>query len=79
MQSYPVDLDPEQIVQWVTAERRAPPSVFTAIARRTTEPRDLPARREIRIGDQEREDLSEIAHHRDFWKSLPSMQATAGG
>ena len=88
MQSYPVDLDPEQIVQWVMAERRAPPLVFTAIARRTTEPRDLPARREIRLGDQEREDLSEIAtiatleispiHAGDGWRLTVVVEDEAG-
>ena len=88
MQSYPVDLDPEQIVQWVMAERRAPPLVFTAIARRTTEPRDLPARREIRLGDQEREDLNEIAtiatleispiHAGDGWRLTVVVEDEAG-
>jgi hypothetical protein len=70
------------------AERRAPPLVFTAIARRTTEPRDLPARREIRLGDQEREDLSEIAtiatleispiHAGDGWRLTVVVEDEAG-
>jgi hypothetical protein len=45
----------------VMAERRAAPLTFTAVARRGSEPRDLPARRELRLGDQEREELTEIA------------------
>lgn len=88
MQSYPVDLDPEQIVRWVMAERRAAPLPFTTIARRGAEPRDLPARRELRLGDEEREDLSEIAtiasleiapvHAGDGWRLTVVVEDEAG-
>jgi hypothetical protein len=88
MQSYSVDLDPEQIVRWVMAERRAAPLTFTAVARRGTEPRDLPARRELRLGDEEREDLSEIAtiasleiapvHAGDGWRLTIVVEDEAG-
>jgi hypothetical protein len=62
METYPADVDPDQLVRWVMAERRAAqrPAV-SAIARRTTEAREIPVRREIHLGDQEREELSEIA------------------
>jgi hypothetical protein len=62
METYPADIDPEQLVRWVRAERRAVRrSAVSAIARRTTNVREIPMRREVHLGDQEREDLSEIA------------------
>lgn len=88
MQSYPVDLDPEQVVRWVLAERRATPSTLTAVAKRATESRDLPARRELRLGDQEREELSEIAtiatlevlpaHASDGWRLMVIVEDEVG-
>jgi hypothetical protein len=88
MQSYAVDLEPEQIVRWVMAERRAAPLTFTAIARRGSEPHDLPARRELRLGDQEREELTEIAtiasleiapvHAGDGWRLTVVIEDEAG-
>ena len=61
MQSYPVDIEPNQVVQWIMAERRAAPSKFRIIARRALETRELPERKELRLGDEERENLSETA------------------
>jgi hypothetical protein len=61
MEIYRADIDPEQLVRWVIAERGAQRSAVSAIARRTTEAREIPLRREVHLGDQEREDLSEIA------------------
>jgi hypothetical protein len=62
METYPADVDPDQLVRWVMAEHRAAQrSAISAIARRTTEVREIPMRREVHLGDQEREDLSEIA------------------
>jgi hypothetical protein len=61
MYTYPVDIDPEQIVRWVMAEHQTAPSTLKTVARRTTEVRELPVRRELHLGDQEREDLSEVA------------------
>jgi hypothetical protein len=61
MESYPVDIDPEQVVRWVKAEHDASPSTFRLLARRVREVRQIPARRELHLGDEEREDLSEIA------------------
>jgi hypothetical protein len=60
MQTYPVDTDPEQIVRWVIAEHQVSPSTLKTVARRTTEVQEIPARRELHLGDEEREDLSEV-------------------
>ena len=61
MESFPVDIDAEQIVRWIIAEQTAAPSTFRTTARRITEVRELPAGREYHLGDEEREDLSEVA------------------
>jgi hypothetical protein len=61
METYPIDADPEQVVRWLRAECEATPSAFRIVARRTREVREFPVRREHHLGDQEREDLSEIA------------------
>jgi hypothetical protein len=62
METYPADVDPDQLVRWLMAERRvAQRPAISAIARRTREVREIPIRREVHLGDQEREDLSEIA------------------
>jgi len=61
MEPFPVDIDPKQIVRWVIAEHRIDPSSMKIVARRTTEVRQIPARAEFHLGDEEREDLSEIA------------------
>ena len=61
MEPYPIDIDPAQVVRWVMAEQRASPSTFRILARRATEFRDIPLQTEPGLGDEEREDLSEIA------------------
>jgi hypothetical protein len=61
MQAYPIDIDPEQVVRWIRAEHQAAPSAFTITARRAIEVKEIPLRREIHLGDEEREDLSEVA------------------
>lgn len=61
MQTYPVDIDPGQIVRWIMAECQVAPSTLRIAARRTYELREIPARGELHLGDEEREDLSEIA------------------
>jgi len=88
METYPVDLDPEQIVRWLMVEQQAAPSTFRITARRTTEVRDVPARRELHLGDEEREDLSEIAtiatleiapiHASDGWLLTVAVEDEAG-
>lgn len=61
MQAYSVDIAPEQVVRWIMAERQAAPSRFTITAKRGAEVRQIPARREFRLGDEERDDLNEVA------------------
>jgi hypothetical protein len=61
MQTYPVDIDPEQVVRWIKAECEAAPSTFKVNARRTMEVREIPVGKETHLGDEEREDLTEVA------------------
>lgn len=61
MESLEVDVDPEQIVRWVMAERKSAPRSLKTSARRVTEVREIPARRDFHLGDEECEDLSEVA------------------
>jgi len=61
MRTYPIDIDPKQIVQWLVAEHEAVPSGLRIQARRSVETRDIPVQRELHLGDEEREDLSEVA------------------
>jgi hypothetical protein len=88
METFPVDIDPEQIVRWVMAEHRALPSAFRISARRATEVREIPNRKEIHLGDQEREDMSEVAtiatleiapfHSSDDWRLIVVVEDEAG-
>jgi len=61
METYPVDVDPEQVVRWLRAERQAATAALRVTARRATEVREIPVQRETHLGDEEREDLSEVA------------------
>ena len=61
MESVPVDVDAEQIVRWIIAEQAATPATFKTTARRMVEVREIPERREFHLGDEEREELSEVA------------------
>lgn len=61
METYPVDIDPGQVARWVKAECDVTPSAFKISARRKREARNIPLRAEIHLGDEEREDLTEIA------------------
>jgi hypothetical protein len=58
--TYPIDIELEQIVRWLVAEQKATPSLFRFAARRASEVREVPPRLEYRLGDEEREDLSEV-------------------
>jgi len=60
MESYPVDIDPGQVVRWVKAECEAAPSRLRVTARRSRETREIPLRSETHFGDEERQDLTEI-------------------
>ena len=61
MQTYPIEVEPEQIIDWIMVERQVAPSEFRVSARRAIETRELPTRKEFRLGEEERDDLSEIA------------------
>jgi hypothetical protein len=61
MQSFPVDIAAEQIVRWVREESEAAPYAFRIAARRANYVKDIPLRQEVRLGDQEREELSDVA------------------
>ncbi|MGA7325519.1 MAG: hypothetical protein WBX25_13770 [Rhodomicrobium sp.] len=61
MESYPVDIDPGQIVRWIREEYEAAPQSFRITATRKEEMRELPGAKEAHLGDEEREDLSEVA------------------
>lgn len=60
METYPVDIDPGQVVRWVMVERQAPSLRVRTLGRLTTETREIPIRSEFGLGDEEREDLQEI-------------------
>jgi hypothetical protein len=88
MRSYPVDIEPEQVVRWIMAECRAASSPFRAAARRATEVRELPTETRYRLGDEEREDLSEVAtlatlevepvHAGEGWRLTVVLEDEAG-
>lgn len=61
MESYPVDIDPEQLVRWIKAERSADPSRFRTSARRSRELRKLPTGVKTHLGDDDSEELHEVA------------------
>ncbi len=77
MTAYPIDIEPEQIVRWLVAEQQAAPSLFRFDARRRVEVRNIAERAEYHLGDEDREDLSEVttmatlevtpAHRGDGW------------
>jgi len=61
MESYPVDIDAAQVVRWIKTEHERSPSTFKITARRSREVREIPMRQELHLGNEEREDLTEIA------------------
>ncbi len=58
VETYPVDIDPAQVVRWLKRESKISPPSFRIAARRTQEVRELPPAKEAHLGDEEREDLS---------------------
>ena len=70
------------------AEHHASPSTFRILARRITEPRDIPLQTEPGLGDEDREDLSEIAtiatldiapvHAGDGWRLTVTVEDEVG-
>jgi hypothetical protein len=61
MDTYPVEIEPDQIVHWVMAETNAASRRFRISGWRNVEQRQIPVDTVSRFGDEEREDLSEIA------------------
>jgi hypothetical protein len=61
MESYAVDIDPGQVVRWIKAEHERSLSKFRITATRSREGREISIRPEVHLGDEEREDLNEIA------------------
>ena len=61
MESYPIDADAEQVVRRLMAEQAAGSLPLRLNARRLAEVQQIPLRRELHLGDEEREDLSEVA------------------
>jgi hypothetical protein len=61
METYPVDIDAGQVARWVKAECEVAPFTFKISASRRQEAREIPVRAETHLGDEEREDLTEIA------------------
>jgi hypothetical protein len=88
MHTYPVELDPAQIVRWALAERDVVPTSLKMVATRTMEVRDIPMRKEYHLGDEEREDLSEVAtiatleiaptHKDGGWKLIVEVEDESG-
>jgi hypothetical protein len=86
--TYPIDIDPEQIVRWLVAEQKVTPSLFRLDARVVNEVRDIPARPEYHLGDEERENLSEVdtiatlevksAHPSEGWTLMVNVEDEAG-
>ena len=86
--TYPIDIEPEQIVKWLMAEQNATPSLFRFAARRASEVRQVPLRPEYHLGDEEREDLSEVdtiatlevspAHASEGWTLTVTVEDEAG-
>lgn len=60
METYPVDIDPGQVVRWVKTELEGAPTTLRVTARRGQAVEELPLRKELHLGDEEREDLSEV-------------------
>jgi hypothetical protein len=60
MESYPVDIDPGQVVRWVKAECEAVPSTLRVTGKPTQAVQEMPRRGEEHLGEEERADLSEV-------------------
>jgi hypothetical protein len=88
MRSYAVDVDPQQVVRWLMNEHEAAPGRFRISAQRGAEVRDIPVRQNLHLGDEEREDLTEVdtiatleiapAHAGDGWLLTVVVDDEAG-
>ncbi len=88
VESFPVDIDPAQVVRWLMTERAATRSALTTTVNCLTEVRQIPMRSEFHLGDEEREDLSELAtvatleiaprHEREGWLLTVTVEDEIG-
>ena len=88
MRSFPINVDPQQFVRWIMEEYKAAPARFRISARRAAEVRDIPVRQELHLGDEEREDLTEVdtiatleiapAHASEGWLLTVVVEDEAG-
>jgi len=60
MEDFPIDVEPEQLVRWIIAERTGAASRLEIVASCSRETGELPLRKEFRLGDEAREDVSEV-------------------
>ncbi len=84
MYSYPIDVDPEQVVRWLIVERQKGSRGLEISAVRGNEAKELPVQMDLQLGDEEREELSdtttvatlEIApvRSRDGWRLILSVE-----
>lgn len=84
MESFPVDIDPEQLVRWLMVERRRGGSGLEIRAWRVNESHPVDSRLEDRLGDEEREDINDEttvarleispAHAAEKWRIVISVE-----
>jgi hypothetical protein len=63
METYEIDSDAGRVVRWLRKELKADPSRFRVTGWLSREMEKIPCRRELRLGDAERQDLSEVVTH----------------
>jgi hypothetical protein len=88
MRAYPVDIDAGQLVRWLVEEQKTAPGRFRIVAKCGAEIQEIQARREWRLGEVEREDLSEVEtvasleiaphHASDGWLLTAVVEDEAG-
>jgi len=88
MKNYPLELDAKQIVRWLIEEQTSGVTKFRITARRSREVEELPTEGRFRLGDAEREDLSEAVtmatlviepfHAADGWRLSISVEDELG-
>jgi hypothetical protein len=61
VETYPVDIAPEQVVRWLMVEGRLHAFDLLVSATRSFEPGELTGGASRRLGDEEREEVSEIS------------------
>jgi hypothetical protein len=61
METNALDIDPGQLVRWLREEQHAGSSAVHVTCTRRAEAKSPPADKELHLGDEERENLSEIA------------------